>query len=141
MKRIEQLRDAQRLARNPGHELGTFLLRHSNSTSYLVGQLEAYLEAARADLAAEQERFPLRLNGEALQEARRKAIEEAWDKYDFDEEGIVVEDCDGWENVQPGNGFWRVFYEEDQDGGPSIRHTFTVTFETGSAKVKSVGWS
>lgn len=34
-------------------ELGTFLLQHSNSSAYLVSQLEAYLEAVRADHEAE----------------------------------------------------------------------------------------
>jgi len=48
---------AQVEQQNPGQHLGAFLLQHSNSPEYLVSQLEAYLEAARADLEAERKRF------------------------------------------------------------------------------------
>jgi hypothetical protein len=54
MKNIQDLRNQQREDRNPGHELGTFLLRHSNSLEYLIEQLEGYLEAAKLDQAAER---------------------------------------------------------------------------------------
>lgn len=57
MKNLENLRDELLADRNPGHEIGTFLLGHSNSPEYLVGHLEAYLEAARRDLFAERNRF------------------------------------------------------------------------------------
>ncbi len=57
MKHIEELRDGQKERRNPGHELGTFLLGHSNSPEYLVSQLTVYLEAAMADLEAERNMF------------------------------------------------------------------------------------
>lgn len=57
MKNLQELRDRLLAARNPGHEIGTFLLQHSNSPEYLVGHLEAYLEAARRDLFAQRNRF------------------------------------------------------------------------------------
>lgn len=56
MRRLKELTEQQRADRNPGHELGDFLLRHSNYLEYLVGQLEAYLGAARADLEDERRR-------------------------------------------------------------------------------------
>lgn len=55
MKNITTLRDRLKEQLNPGHEIGTFLLGHSNSPEYLVSQLEGWLEAAKADLQAERE--------------------------------------------------------------------------------------
>lgn len=49
MKHLEALMKQQEQDRNPGHELGKFLIGHSNSLEYLIGQLHAYLEAAKAD--------------------------------------------------------------------------------------------
>lgn len=57
MKNIAQLAEQQKADRNPGHKIGAFLLEHSNSPEYLVSQLEAYLEAAKADLEAEKTIF------------------------------------------------------------------------------------
>jgi hypothetical protein len=57
MTSVQKLRDILKAERNPGHEIGTFLIGHSNSPAYLVSQLEAYLEAARADLEAERSMF------------------------------------------------------------------------------------
>jgi hypothetical protein len=54
MLNIQRLRDRLREQRNPGHEIGTFLIGHSNSLEYLIDHLEAYLEAAKADLQAER---------------------------------------------------------------------------------------
>jgi hypothetical protein len=51
---VQRLRDAQRDQGHPGHELGTFLLQHINSPEYLVGQLQAYLAVAQADLEVER---------------------------------------------------------------------------------------
>ena len=50
MKHIEALRDGQVDRQNPGQHIGTFLIQASNSPEYLVSQLTAYLEAAKADL-------------------------------------------------------------------------------------------
>jgi len=57
MKNIETLAAQQKADRNPGHNIGTFLIEHSNSPEYLVSQLEAYLEAAKADLETERSLF------------------------------------------------------------------------------------
>jgi hypothetical protein len=53
MHNIRTLRNQLLEQRNPGHEIGTFLLSHTNSLEYLIGHLEGYLEAAKADLEAE----------------------------------------------------------------------------------------
>lgn len=57
MTNIQRLRDSQLEARNPGHEIGTFLIQHSNNLEYLVAQLEMYLEAGKADLHSQNNRF------------------------------------------------------------------------------------
>lgn len=57
MKNIINLMNEQQADRNPGCHLGNFLLEHSNSPEYLVGQLTAYLEAAQADLDQERAFF------------------------------------------------------------------------------------
>lgn len=57
LNNIEHLINEQKDKRSPGQWIGKFLLEHSNSPEYLIGQLEAYLEAARADLAAERAVF------------------------------------------------------------------------------------
>lgn len=57
MKNIAELIAAQAEQQNPGQHIGRFLLEHSNSLEYLVSQLEAYLEAARADLESERAVF------------------------------------------------------------------------------------
>jgi hypothetical protein len=51
---IENLRTAQLNNSNPGFKIGDFLISHSVVPEYLVSQLEAYLEAAKADLAEQQ---------------------------------------------------------------------------------------
>lgn len=55
MNHIAKLRDQQKAGQHPGHAIGQFLIEHTNSLGYLIGQLEAYLEAARADMEAERE--------------------------------------------------------------------------------------
>lgn len=52
MKKVLELMTAQKEQSNPGHEIGRFLLQHSNNPVYLVSQLEAYLEAIKADIEA-----------------------------------------------------------------------------------------
>lgn len=54
---IENLRTSQLNESNPGFKIGDFLISHSVNPEYLVSQLEAYLEAAKADLAAERVLF------------------------------------------------------------------------------------
>jgi len=54
MKNLETLRDRLKAQRNPGHEIAAFLLGHSNSIDYLIGHLEAALEALKADQEAER---------------------------------------------------------------------------------------
>ena len=54
MRNLEELIKFQKQHRNPGAQLGEFLLAHSNSPAYLAGQLRAYLAAVEADLEAEQ---------------------------------------------------------------------------------------
>jgi len=54
MNNIENLRTSQLNNSNPGFQIGDFLISHSVVPEYLVSQLEAYLEAAKADLAAER---------------------------------------------------------------------------------------
>lgn len=51
MQNLERLRDRLKADRNPGHEIATFLLGHSNSIDYLIGHLEAAIEALKADQA------------------------------------------------------------------------------------------
>jgi hypothetical protein len=63
MKNTAESRDRQKGDRNPGHRLGDFLIQHSNSPEYLVSQLEAYLEAVRADLEDERRFFQGLLGG------------------------------------------------------------------------------
>lgn len=55
MKNLETHTKQLKDNRNPGHEIGEFLLRHSNSIGYLVSQLEGYLEVLRQDQEAERE--------------------------------------------------------------------------------------
>lgn len=55
MKNLQELTAGLKELRNPGHELGEFLLKHSNSPEYLQGQLKMFLEAVEMDLAAERE--------------------------------------------------------------------------------------
>lgn len=57
MHNVDALMREQLKKQNPGHELGRFLLSHTNSPEYLVSQLEAYLAASRADLEKEQAMF------------------------------------------------------------------------------------
>jgi hypothetical protein len=57
LKNVADLAERQKADRNPGHNIGAFLIDHSNSPEYLVSQLEAYLEAAKADLEAERNMF------------------------------------------------------------------------------------
>ncbi len=54
MSNLEALRNSLRDGRNPGHEIGTFLLEHTNNLPYLVAHLENYLAAAKADLESER---------------------------------------------------------------------------------------
>jgi hypothetical protein len=54
MRNLETLRDRLKADRNPGHEIATFLLGHSNSIDYLIGHLEGALEALKADQEAER---------------------------------------------------------------------------------------
>lgn len=55
MKNLQELTERLKAARNPGHEIGTFLLQHSNSTEYLVAHLRSFLAAAEADQKAESD--------------------------------------------------------------------------------------
>jgi len=79
-----------------------------------------------------------------LDTERRKVIEEVWEGYDFHENGdipeeSVVEDCDGWEHVSPGNEYWRTFYYTPMvvaSGDPSIKGTFMVRFKENTAEVE-----
>ncbi len=54
MKNLTEHRDRLKADRNPGHEIATFLLGHSNSIDYLIGHLEGCLEALKADQEAER---------------------------------------------------------------------------------------
>ena len=54
LNNIENLRTTQLNNSNPGFKIGDFLISHSSVPEYLVSQLEAYLAAAKADLAAER---------------------------------------------------------------------------------------
>jgi len=54
MHELEALAVHMRDTQHPGADLGEFLRKHSNAPQYMVGVLEAYLEAARADLAEEK---------------------------------------------------------------------------------------
>jgi hypothetical protein len=62
MKNIRALRDSQAEQMNPGQHIGTLLLNASNSHSYLVAQLTGYLEAAKADLADENDMMTMMIN-------------------------------------------------------------------------------
>ena len=55
MKNLVNLMNEQQADRNPGCNIGKFLIDHSISLEYLVGQLTAYLEAAKADLKHERD--------------------------------------------------------------------------------------
>ena len=66
MKNVERLRDTMKNLQNSGSQIGDFLLGHTNNSFYLVSQLEAYLEAAKADL--ENERKLARQFAQALKQ-------------------------------------------------------------------------
>lgn len=57
MKTIRMLIAEQEANQNPGQAIGKFLLGHTNNLTYLISQLEAYLEAARFDLEISKKLF------------------------------------------------------------------------------------
>jgi hypothetical protein len=67
---IEKLIDHMIDTDHPGADLGKFIQQHSNSNEYLAGVLEAYLEAARADVAEEKRHRTSMLN--AMKERERQ---------------------------------------------------------------------
>lgn len=72
------------------------------------------------------------MSAQELREARREAAEEAYQDYDF---GREVVDISGWEFEEPGNEWTRPVFLENEDGGASIRVSFTVTFAPGSSEI------
>ena len=54
MKNLQEATAHLKEIRNPGHELGAFLLQHSNSPEYLAGQLRYFLQVVELDLASER---------------------------------------------------------------------------------------
>lgn len=57
MKNLVALIKEQKQRQNPGYKIGEFLLDHSNSSEYLIAQLETYLEAVKADHEEERKAF------------------------------------------------------------------------------------
>jgi len=51
MKQVQALIAQQKADRNPGYRIGEFLIDHSIVLEYLEAQLQAYLDAVRADRA------------------------------------------------------------------------------------------
>ena len=52
MKHVHELTERLREERNPGADIGAFLLAHTNTPEYLAAHLESYLAAVREDIAA-----------------------------------------------------------------------------------------
>ena len=52
LQRVRRLTENLRMQGHPGHELGVFLLEHTNSIEYLAPLLEKFLVVAKMDLEA-----------------------------------------------------------------------------------------
>jgi len=67
-----------------------------------------------------------------LDDARREAADELYEGFDF---GWQVKDANGWEFDDFSNEWTRVVFleNEDQPGGDSVKGSFTVHFDPGTA--------
>lgn len=113
------------------HHRNFQLLKRAFDAGLLAGQGFT----ARGEQAEAEHR---RAAAEGLEKARADEAERAFVEQDFGD--LTVEGGNGWQHVQGGEEWSRVFFVENPDGGDSIRHTFTVRFKKGSAEVVESCW-